>query len=328
MPTTPTGALASASDRIGGETMGTTWSVVLPARVGGAGTHDLHALHAQTQHVLDGIEARMSHWRADSDLSRYNGVAAGWVALPRDLLDVLACALEIARASEGAFDPTLGELAALWGFGPGGAVAAPPAPDALAAAHARAGWEKLRVDLAEGRAWQPGGLALDLSAIAKGYAVDRVVETLHQSGIHALLVEVGGELRGIGARAEGSPWRVLVETAYEQDGDAEPDVIALDGHAVATSGDRWHQHVHAGHAYAHTLDPRTGAPLTTAPMAATVIAPDAMRADAWATALSVVGRERALALADGAGVALRLVERITGATHIVRTAAFERYLIA
>lgn len=316
--------------------MGTTWSVALCMNGAQRGTGSsagqaLHRLHARVQGTLDGIVAQMSHWEPDSDLSRYNHALRGWVVLPPDLLDVLDCALEIAQASAGAFDPTLGELAALWGFGPEGARAALPSPTELADARARCGWQQLRLDREHGRAWQPGGLRLDLSAIAKGYAVDRVAETLRRAGIDALLAEVGGELRGIGRRPDGTPWRVLVETDYETEaGDADdaPDVLALDDRAVATSGDRWHRHAHEGREYAHTLDPATGAPLAHAPMAATVVATDAMRADAWATALSVVGRERAFALADAAGVALRVVERTPDGPKIVRNAAFEQQLAA
>lgn len=320
----PHAGATPAIDRIGGETMGTTWSVALQAARG----RDLHALHARAQGVLDGIVASMSHWEPGSDLCGYNRAAQGWVALPTDLLEVLACALEVARASGGAFDPTLGELAALWGFGPQAAHAAWPAADALAAARARSGWQRLRLDRDAGRAFQPGGLQLDLSAIAKGFAVDRVADALRADGIEALLVEVGGELRASGRKPDGTPWRVLVETAHEHDQDTEPDVLVLDGHAVATSGDRWHRHARDGREIAHTLDPAAGAPLAQAPMAATVVARDAMRADAWATALSVVGRTHALALADANGVALRLVERTPQGPRITRTAAFDAHLAA
>lgn len=354
----PTGASAATApraeaspslDRIGGQTMGTTWSVVLAApahRAADDAGRALHRLHARAQGVLDGVVSQMSHWDADSDLSRYNRAAPGWVRLPDALLEVLDCALDIARASGGAFDPTLGELAARWGFGPAGAVAAPPSRTEVDAARARAGWQRLSLDRAHGMALQPGGLQLDLSAIAKGHAVDRVADALQAAGVRAMLVEVGGELRGIGRKPDGTPWRVLVETAYEQDAAADaspaetdagaatrdagggdaPDVLALDDVAVATSGDRWHRYRHGGTDYAHTLDPRTGAPLARAPMAATVVAGDAMRADAWATALSVVDRDTALALAARAGVGLRLVERIDERLRITRTPAFERHL--
>lgn len=321
---------AARIDSIGGETMGTTWSVrlVVPARDGADPGRTLHALHACVQRCLDAIVAQMSHWQPASDLCRYNRAPRGWVEVPGALAEVLACALEIARASDGAFDPTLGELADLWGFGPAGPRAAPPRIAQLEAARARAGWEKLSLDREGRRAFQPGGLRLDLSAIAKGHAVDRVLQALQARGVADALVEVGGELRACGHKPDGTRWRVLVETAHEVDGDAAPEVLALDGMAVATSGDRWHRFRHDGVDYAHTLDPRTGAPLRDAPLAATVVAGDAMRADAWATACSVMGRERALALAAQRGIALRLVGRVGGGIAISRSPAFERLAAA
>ena len=318
-------------DRLGGETMGTTWSVQLVATerdlASGPGQR-LHALHARVQACLDRVVTQMSHWEADSDLSRFNRADAGWVRLPDALTDVLACALDIAHASDGAFDPTLGELAALWGFGPGGPVPAPPSPDRLEAARRRAGWQRLRLDRDTARAYQPGGLQLDLSAIAKGHAVDRIVTSLQAAGVPAALVEVGGELRAYGRKADGASWRVLVETAYDIDAELPAEVVMLDDCAVATSGDRWHRFRHAGTDYAHTLDPRTGAPLPQAPLAATVIANQAMHADAWATALSVLPRDTGLTLATRRDIALRLVGRGGAAVQIARTAAFERHMAA
>jgi thiamine biosynthesis lipoprotein len=318
-------------DRLGGETMGTTWSVqwVAPERdLGSDSRQRLHVLHARAQACLDRVIAQMSHWEADSDLSRFNRADAGWVRLPDALMEVLACALDIARTSDGAFDPTLGELSALWGFGPGGPVPAPPSPDRLEAARERAGWEQLRLDRDASRAYQPGGLQLDLSAIAKGHAVDRIVTSLQEAGVPAALVEVGGELRAYGRKAGGACWRVLVETAHDIDAELLAEVVVLDDCAVATSGDRWHRFRHAGMDYAHTLDPRTGAPLLQAPLAATVIADQAMHADAWATALSVLPRDAALALAAREDIALRLIGCGDAAVEIARTAAFTRRMAA
>jgi thiamine biosynthesis lipoprotein len=318
-------------DRLGGETMGTTWSVqlVAPERdLGSDSRQRLHVLHARAQACLDRVVAQMSHWESDSDLSRFNRADAGWVRLPDALMEVLACALDIARTSDGAFDPTLGELSALWGFGPGGPVPAPPSLDRLEVARRRAGWQRLRLDRDAACAYQPSGLQLDLSAIAKGHAVDRIVTGLQEAGVPAALVEVGGELRAYGRKTDGASWRVLVETAYDIDAELPAEIVVLDDCAIATSGDRWHRFRHAGMDYAHTLDPRTGAPLLQAPLAATVIADQAMHADAWATALSVLPRDAALALAAREDIALRLVRRGDAPVQIARTAAFERRVAA
>ncbi|MEG2981939.1 MAG: FAD:protein FMN transferase, partial [Stenotrophomonas sp.] len=164
---------------------------------------------------------------------------------------------------------------------------------------------------------QPGAAELDLSAIAKGFAVDQASRWLRQQGISAALVEVGGELHGYGRKPDGQPWRVLVEAGPEESAQAShaPRVLALDDLAVATSGDRWHHFEQDGRQFSHTLDPRTGAPVDHAAAAVTVVAADAMAADGWATALTVMGVEQGLAFATAHDLAARFVSR--GAAGIV-----------
>lgn len=319
--TRATGAIAT----LGGETMGTTWSVrlVAPART------DLHALHAAMQARLDLVVRQMSTWEPGSDITRFNHADAGtWHVLPAEFAQVLACALEIAEASDGAFDPSLGALVGLWGFGADAQARTPPEAARLQQAQADAGWRRITVD-AGLRVRQPGGLRLDLSAIAKGHGVDLVAARLRAAGIPGALVEVGGELYGYGRKPDGTGWRVLVEAGDEaDDAHAEPRVLALDGIAVATSGDRWHRYQHAGRRYSHTLDPRSGRPVEHAPVAVSVVAADAMHADAWATALTVPGADAGLALAQQRGLAARFVERTDGGVRERMTDAFRQHLAA
>lgn len=286
--------------------MGTSWCVklVAPPRA------DLHAMHAGIQAQLDRVVAQMSTWEADSDISRFNRAVAGtWQRLPPEFFAVLACAMETARDSDGAYDPTIGALVEAWGFGPaqGGGV---PGQSELASAQTGLGWRRVSLRPQDMSALQPGGIRLDLSAIAKGYGVDLVARHLRDTGIAAALIEVGGELYGYGRKPDGGQWQVLAEAAP----DAEPDeeavcVIALDGMAVATSGDHWHAFEQDGTRYSHTLDPRTGRPVETAAAAVTVIADDAMRADAWATALTVMGAEAGYRFAQQRNIAARFVVR-------------------
>jgi len=289
-----------------GETMGTSWCVklVAPARA------DLHALHAAIQLQLDRVVAQMSTWETTSDISRFNRAAAGtWHALPKDFFTVLSCALDIARESGGAFDPTIGPLVAAWGFGAAQGSQEIPGNAVRVDACTRVGWRKVLLQPEAGCALQAGGVQLDLSAIAKGYGVDLVVSHLRVLGIVAALVEVGGELRGFGSKPDGSAWQVLVEASPDADENGEPCVIVLDGAAVATSGDHWHAFEQAGVSYSHTLDPRSGEPVEGATAAVTVIAGDAMRADAWATAFTVMGAEAGVALANERNLAVRFVAR-------------------
>jgi len=292
-----------AVDVVGGATMGTTWSVKLVA----PGSRDLHALHAGIQSRLDDVVAQMSNWEAASDLSRYNASDAGsWHVLREEFFTVLSCALDIAHASGGAFDPTVGPLVDGWGFGPSGASADRFSPEA---ARAQVQWRRVVLDRNARRVLQPGGTRLDLCAIAKGFGVDAVAAHLRSQGIGAALVDVGGELFGFGRKPDGTPWRVIVEGWQGDEDDAcEPRVLALDGLAVATSGDRWHRREHEGHRISHTLDPRNGHPVANAPVAVTVVGGDAMRADAWATALTVLGADEGMEVAQANGLAARFVD--------------------
>ncbi|MBB6256385.1 thiamine biosynthesis lipoprotein [Xanthomonas arboricola] len=310
---------------LGGRSMGTTWSVKLVAPRG----RDLHPLHACIQAALDRVVAQMSTWEADSDLSRYNRAPAGsWHHLPDEFHAVLSAALEIAQASEGAFDPTVGPMVELWGFGAADTRQRVPEAQAIALASLRCGWQRLQLD--GRRVLQPGAAALDLSGIAKGFGVDCVHRELLQSGIDSALIEVGGELFGYGRKPDASAWRVLVESAPDEDAGSAlpPRVLALDGLAVATSGDRWHRFDADGTRYTHTFDPRTGAPVPHAPAAVTVLAPDAMQADAWATAMTVLGADAGLAHARKAELAVRFLARKDGILLESMSPAFERHLSA
>jgi thiamine biosynthesis lipoprotein len=306
--------------RLGGTTMGTTWSVSLAV----PRHRDLHPLHAGIQARLDQVVAQMSTWEPDSDLSRYNRAAAGqWCTLPAETRHVLSCAQSIARISHGAFDPTLGPLVAIWGFGANAGQRRPPDAATLLATRDRCGWQRLQWQ--DHALLQPGGLELDLSAIAKGFGVDHVATWLRGQGIAAALIEVGGELAGYGRKPDGQPWRVLVESAPEEDAQTgtPPRVLALDGKAVATSGDRWHQYHAGGEAYSHSLDPRTGMPVRQVAAAVTVVADDAMHADAWATALTVLGHEAGMALAEQQGLAARYLQRALDGPREFLSSAFQ-----
>lgn len=310
---------------LGGRSMGTTWSVKLVAPRG----RDLHPLHACIQAALDRVVAQMSTWEADSDICRYNRAAAGsWHTLPDEFHAVLSAALHIAEASDGAFDPTVGSMVELWGFGAAGGRQRVPSPEQIALASLRCGWQRLQLDGM--RVLQPGAVALDLSGIAKGFGVDSVHRALLQSGIDSALIEVGGELFGYGRKPDGSAWRVLVESAPDEDAGTElpARVLALDGLAVATSGDRWHRFDANGTRYAHTFDPRTGAPVPHAPAAVTVLARNAMQADAWATAMTVLGVDAGLAYARTAELAVRFLTRKDDVLLESMSPAFEQQLAA
>jgi thiamine biosynthesis lipoprotein len=287
---------------LAGDTMGTSWSVRFTApaalRTGTVRTTILSA--------FDLVIAQMSPWVADSDISTFNRAAAGTVCrLSAEFATVLRCALDTAEQSGGAYDPTLGALVDLWGFGPPGRRDDAPADQEIAAVRALSGWQHLRLDDATRTVHQPGGVALDLSSIAKGFAVDLVVQRLQATGITNCLVEIGGELRGEGVKPDGSPWWVRLDAPS-----ALPDaLVALYGLSAATSGDvhRWFEA--GGRRWSHTLDPRTGYPVPDTLASVTVLHRRCMKADALATMLLVLGPDEGYAVACAQNVAARFVLR-------------------
>jgi thiamine biosynthesis lipoprotein len=297
---------------LAGETMGTRWSVrFVPPR-----PSDLRGIHDAIVARLAGLVGEMSHWEPGSRLSRFNRAPAGrWVSLPPDFAHVITAGLRIAAQTGGAFDPAMGPLADLWGFGPR-PPASPPTHAELEAAQAVSAWRRLDYDPAARRLRQPGGAALDLSGIAKGYAVDAVAALLAELRVRHCLVEIGGELVGRGVRPDGDPWWVDLE---DPPGVALPPLrVALHGLAVATSGD-----YRRG---CHTIDPRSGRPIANGVASVSVVHATALDADAWATALTVLGPDEGVALASRASIAARLVTIAAGSATETLTPALAAML--
>lgn len=279
---------------LNGPTMGTRWSALFFARP----DFDAAPIRAALQVAVEEVDAQMSTWKPDSDLMRINAAPVGqWVPVPARLLEVLRLGLEIGRASDGAFDVGMGDAVTAWGFGPNSA-----APDGI-----RAAMEALRrpahevLELNGDHLRKTAPIALDLNGIAKGYGVDRLAETLRDQGIVAALVGIDGEMRASGLRPDGEAWTIAVETP--DPGRRTPHaILALQNAAVATSGDYRHWVEVQGRRLSHTMDPRRGAPLIASPASVTVVARTCAEADAWATALMVLGLERGAALARKHGL--------------------------
>jgi thiamine biosynthesis lipoprotein len=283
--------------------MGSRWSAVFFA----ANDLDLVALGAALQEAVDRVDRQMSTWYPDSDLNRLNTAPVGaWIAIPRELTTVLAAALEIGRASGGAFDIGVGDLVQAWGFG-GGSRAPDPARIATVAGRASFDPPKtLQLDPLNSRARKLTPLMLDLSGIAKGFGVDELARVMAGFGVESWLVGIDGEMRARGTKPDGRPWAVAREKpsvgAREIDG-----ILELQDAAVATSGSYRHVARTDGRYVSHTMDPRTGSPLANDLAAATVLAESCMVADAWATALMVSGARGGLELARRYGLAALFV---------------------
>lgn len=307
-----------------GATMGTTWQVKLVD----ADEHQAGDTRAAIDDLLTRLDrAVFSTWAPDSELSRLNASAPGIAhAVSSDLLAVLALAQDIHARSRGAFDISIGPLVNLWGFGPQPVDSIPDA-QAINDARAQTGLDALHVDLAAGTVTFTKTLTLDLSGIAKGYAVDKVAELLHARGFTDFLVEIGGELRLQGRGPDGDGWEIAIERpqsgmpeAYARIGSAG-DAIALAG-----SGDYRNFREVDGARYSHEIDPRSGRPVTHALASVTVISDTAASADAWATALMVLGPEEGRAVADSEGLAAYFIMRAPGGFDHAQTAPFARYV--
>jgi len=301
---------------LAGRVFGTSWSV----KLFGPDLEKLApgAIEDGIEAALDRVDRGMSTWRDDSELSRFNAAPAGeWFDVSFATAEVVRTALEIAEATDGAFDPTVLPLVRLFGFGsagrgPAGEAASDsePSEEAVAAARRVVGFHKVEV-----RFEPPGlrksvdGVELDLSGIAKGYAVDEVARAVVGLGAESLFVEIGGETRVRGRKPGGDPWRIGIERPLV--GRREPGrILELTDGAIATSGDYRNFVERDGVRYSHTFDPRTGRPAMHKLASVTVLASDCMRADALATALMVLGPEAGYDKAKELNLEALFVERI------------------
>jgi thiamine biosynthesis lipoprotein len=279
--------------RLSGEALGTVWSVdlVVPEAPTPERAEEIRARVAST---LDRVDRGMSTWREDAELARFNR-QSGLEPFPfsPEPRRVIAAALDLARETGGAFDPTVAPLVALWGFG-AQAADTPPTVEELEQARRRVGWRLLEWREAGRLARRVAGVQLDLSAIAKGHAVDAIVAELARDRPIGVLVEVGGEVRALGAKPGGEPWRVGIDDP-DAPGSRLSAVVFLTGGALATSGDYRRVRVIEGKRRTHVVDPRSGLPVEQKVASASVVAPTCMEADAVATALMVLGPDQGLA---------------------------------
>ena len=295
---------APAVTLLEGAAFGTGWRVALPS---GAGTE---ALRTPLAALLAGIDRQMSPWRGDSDITRFNRAGAGERPVPEAVAQVAAAALAIAADSGGHFDPSVGPLVARWGFGP---IEGDERPDwrAMSAGNGH---------LAKTRA----GLTFDLCGIAKGHALDRMAALLRERGHGDFLIDFGGDLIASGLHPEGRGWRVAVE-------DPRPEAKGLATRlqpgpmAVATSGPRAQGYAMDGRVWGHIMDPATGAPVEGGAASVTVLAPTALAADGWATALAAAGAGGPT-LASERGIAALFLLRDGDGLRQVATGDLARYL--
>lgn len=287
-----------------GYTMGTSYAVKLVATENEAGRLD-----GDIRAVLDDVDNAMSTYLPRSELSRFNQAPVGeWVEVSPMTYDVIEMSLSVAEASDGAFDPTVGPLVDLWGFGPQIMPDRVPSEAEISARLQRVGWKAIELSDTGHRVRKTAQRELDLSGIAKGYAVDQVAERLESAGVTDYLVEVGGELRFSGAKPGGDAWRIAIETP-ESGERSVYRILEVNRGAMATSGDYRNYFEADGVRYSHTLDPTTGYPIAHDLVSVSVIAERSAMADAYATAFMVMGASPAIDLANELDLSVYLLTK-------------------
>lgn len=303
--------------KLSGPTMGTQYLVQLPSLPPG---ENPERLRAEVEHELAAVNAAMSTYIDDSEISRFGSHRENdWFGVSPTTAKVVREALRIGELTGGAFDITVAPIVDRWGFGSDRRRDGIPSPQEISALLTHTGFNKVAVrETPPALRKKTAKLRVDLSGIAKGYAVDAIAELLESKGIHDYWVDIGGDLRVAGRRGKRA-WRSGIEKPTEGGGRAVLKIIELSDRAMATSGDYRNFFVRDGRRFSHTIDPRTGSPVTHKLASVSVIAPTCMEADALATAFLVLGPDDGYNLASKLGVPAYFIVRTTDE---VRTSDF------
>tara|TARA_R110000782_G_scaffold147196_5_gene239988 strand:+ start:3935 stop:4942 length:1008 start_codon:yes stop_codon:yes gene_type:complete len=299
---------------INGLTMGTSYSIKIMSNEIDKGT-----VHTNIENILTDINQIMSTYIEDSEITLFNqSRTTDLQTFSSDLYRVIKHSNKISTISGGAFDITVGPLVNIWGFGPVPYKRDIPSDSAIQSIKQHTGFEKLSFEEASHRISKSDPLVtIDLSGIAKGFAVDKVAQYLDGLDLTDYLVEIGGELIAKGTNAKQQAWQIGIEQANPLERSVQR-IVSLENIAMATSGDYRNYFEKDGIRYSHTIDPVSGKPISHTLVAVTVLHSSAMHADALATAFMVSGPEKSLALADKINVALYMIIK-------TRTGFDERY---
>ncbi len=309
-----------------GATMGTRYHIRFrpPTRV-----YDAVALQAAIEARLEAVNASLSTYRPDSLITAFNQAPVGLVVpVDADFEYMLALSGQVHRASAGAFDPTVGVLVNLWGFGwPKPEQPLTRLPDANAIAAARGRLDAVEQP-ASGQLVKRAPLRLDFSAIAKGYGVDLIAELLRTQGIAHYMVEIGGEVATLGQGPAGGLWRIGIEAPEPGVSGQVMTRVYLSEAALATSGNYRNFFELEGRRFSHVMDPVSGYPVEQPPVSVSVIAPNVALADAWATAFMVLDEERGLAIAEDNQLAVYWVYEDNAGRRTRQSSRMQAYLDA
>ncbi|CAA0091656.1 FAD:protein FMN transferase [BD1-7 clade bacterium] len=309
---------------ISGATMGTTYHVTAELLKGASQVQ----IQAAIDRRLREINQSMSTYIDTSKISEFNRLPVGQsLPIDDDFVDVFQVSRKIYDMSNGAFNPSVGALVDLWGFGPEYRMqdtAKIPSDADIAKARAEMGFADIMLDGNVLTKRTP--VHLDFSAVAKGYAVDEIAEVLNQFGITNFMVEIGGEVSTRGNSPRGDYWRIAIE-APDKVREKYPTTLNLHEASIATSGDYRNYYEVDGQRYTHIIDPVSGRPVTHGLTSVTVIADDVAQADAWATALLVLGEDAGFQLAKDVGLAIYMIYHTDGGLDAKYTEAMKDYLL-
>ena len=321
-------AQVSSPNSMSGRIMGTGYSVTL-----GAQTQSVNSLHQIVLNELSAVDNTMSTWRPESEISKFNrSVNLEWQSIPHAMMQVIQHGMQTSKNSKGAFDTTIAPLVNAWGFGANSLHSTggfkKPSVSEINAATSQVGYQEIDLEFANNKLRKRKDyVQLDLSGIAKGFAVDKVAAVLDKHDIHDYLVEVGGELRSRGKNVNGKEWRVAIErpSDYQQ---SAFRIVSLPNRAIATSGDYRNFFLDGGVRYSHSIDPRSGVPVNHELASVTVVEKTTMAADSLSTAFMIMGPDEALDFANENGIAIHMILRsATGKLSEVHSAQMDSFLI-
>ncbi|PID35935.1 MAG: thiamine biosynthesis protein ApbE [Rhodobacterales bacterium] len=310
--------------RLSGKAMGTTYNIVAIGE-----ELDESVLAAEVDKVLASMNDSLSNWNPNSEVSRFSkSESLAPQPISDDFLAVMAGANEVHERSGGAFDVTLGPVIVLWGFGDREPTDPIPSDEAIAAALAEVGQTRLLTldPTAKTLTKNQPNVNVYVAAIAKGYGIDRIAAALAAKGAEHYMVEIGGDLVTRGVNEKGEPWRIGIETPEPGMQEAIEKIIPVSNLGMATSGDYRNFFEQDGKRYSHIIDATTGRPITHATTSVTVLAEDAMMADAWATAMLALGAERGMEIAKTYNLAVYFISRdVNGGEGAYTSAASPRF---
>lgn len=305
--------------------MGTTYHVLIASKLNTISQSQLSDAISQQ---LKKINQQMSPWQKDSELSQINRAKKKqWLTVSAPLFYVLNLANQISQITQGTFDITVAPYVNLWGFGPDGIKLSPPNKKEEQAVNKKINYQALKLNSKNQSIYKTEDLSLDLSAIAKGYAVDQIANYLENLNISNYLVEIGGEIHSKGQKSAQTPWHIAIEAPPQGNKTGTRQIqriltLPQGGSSIASSGNYRNFFKSNGQLYSHTIDPKTARPVINQLIAATVIAKDTATADALATAMMVMGSKKALAFAEQHKLALLLLKHEKGKLKEYRSQYF------